>query len=149
MQAEIEELIEIIEANTANYDALMEKIGEPIMSTLEGKANQAIALAKRDPRFHEMFLQIEGSKGFDFLNMFVKIGQAFGKVGAAIKTAIDKKKAAKAAATAKAAQPKVAAPPPPPKTNPMIMIGGVVFGLLIIIGGLYLIFSEPAPTKTA
>jgi len=152
--AELDELVHLIELHQGNYDKLIIALGEPVQPDLESRVKQAVVLAHQKPEFHEMFMRAtEGSKGFDFINMFVKIGQAIGKVGQAIKQAVDKKKAKKAeaakaaadkAAADKAAADKAAAAAPAAKKRTMMVAAGVGAALLITGIVLYLIFKEPA-----
>jgi len=145
MEAEIDELIHIIDSNEAKYDALVQKMGERKQPDLESRAMQAIALANRDPEFHTMFMEeVEGSRGFNFGDFFQKIGQGIAKIVPAIKAAVQKRKAAKAAkakATQAAAAPaKQGEPAPSAAKMNYGMIIGVVVGLGVLVGVVYLVF---------
>lgn len=140
-------LTDVISHNSDKYNALAVSYGEPAQHDLAAQVAQSLVLSQKHADFQERFShEVEGARGFNFLDIFTKIGQGVASIGKKIKEAVDKKKAAKAAAAAKPMEEKKNADANAEAAKKKSMVTWIVVGtgilIVIIIGGVIMFSGD-------
>ena len=145
----LQHLVAIIDHHADSFAKLAGSYGVSVPGAhdLEARTALAVKLGQDHPDFETRFTkEVEGAKsyderGFDFMAIFKKVGQAFKTIFTAIKTAVDKHKAAKAAATAKADAAKKDAGPKPEVKKGHGPVIAVIVVVVIVVGALWYAYS--------